>query len=167
MRGAAVAWTFGPDSKDANGEPIRPHVTYCDLDRVGYGVAPDTYVTCAARWSLDEQLVADLSKRCMTRGSTPRQTFELIRRIYSDLSSRLTNGGKVITLTHAIISLRTQRGEGLFDLNAQPGLHSLPRTPGSSSSRSGKSPARPSRDSTRTRTVSNFRRRHPAPRQPL
>ena len=102
MRGAAVAWTFGPDSKDANGEPIRPHVTYCDLDRVGYGV-----------------------------------------------------------------SLRTQRGEGLFDLNAQPGLHSLPRTPGSSSSRSGKSPARPSRDSTRTRTVSDFRRRHPAPRQPL
>ena len=105
MRGAAIAWTFGPDSKDANGEPIRSHATYCDLDRVGYGVAPDTYVTCAARWSLDEQLVADLSKRCMTRGSTPRQTFELIRRIHSDLSSRLTNCGKVINLTHAIISL--------------------------------------------------------------
>ena len=88
----------------------------------------------------------------MTRGSTPRQTFELIRRIYSDLSSRLTNGGKVITLTHAIISLdpyAARRGALRdFDLNAQPGLHSLPRTPGSSSSRSGKSPARPSRDST-------------------
>ena len=27
MRGAAVAWTFGPDSKDAHGEPIRPHAT--------------------------------------------------------------------------------------------------------------------------------------------
>ena len=105
MRGAAVAWTFGPDSKDANGEPIRPHATYCDLDRVGYGVAPDTYVTRAARWSLDEQLVADLSKRCMTLGSTPSQTSELIRRIHSDPSRRLTNGGKVITLTHAIISL--------------------------------------------------------------
>ena len=98
MRGAAVAWTFGPDSKDAAGELIRPHVTYCELDRVGYGVAPDTYVTCAARWSLVEQLVADLTKRCLTRGTPPRQTFELIRRIYSDLSSRLTNGGKVITL---------------------------------------------------------------------
>ena len=157
MRGAAIAWTFGPESKDAAGELIRPHVTYSDLDRVGYGVSPDTYVTCAARWPLVEQLVADLTKRCLTRGSTPRQTFELIRRIYSDLSSRLTNGGKVITLTHAIISLRTQRGEGLFDMSSQGPSYTPSRASGSSSSRSNKSPARTSRDSSRTRAVPDSR----------
>ena len=158
MRGASVAWTFGPESKDANGEIIRPHVTFTDLDRVGYGVKPNTYVQCAVRWSLIEQLVDDITKRCLTRGSSARQTYELIRRIYSDLSSRLTNGGKVITLTHAVISLRTQRGEGLFDLNSQPGYLSNPRTRNSSTPRTGKSPSRAGRDS-RSRTVAEPRRK--------
>ena len=157
MRGVTVSWTFCPDSKDASGEKIRPHVTFSDQDRVGYGETPDTYVLCAARWSLTEQLVDDVMKRCLSRAATPQQTYELIRRIYSDLSSRLTNAGKVITLSQAIISLRTQRGEGLFDLNQRPGYTTL-RTSSAAPARSGKSPARSSRDPSRTRSSSETRR---------
>ena len=157
MRAVTVAWTFRPDSKDAHGEALRPHVTFNDQDRVGYGEAPDTYIQCAARWSLTEQLVDDVMKRCLSRAASPQQTHELTRRIYSDLSSRLTNAGKVITLTQAIISLRTQRGEGLFDLNQRPGYQTTPRTSGATSSR-GKSPARSSRDTSRTRSFPEPRR---------